>query len=177
MTTAIPLVMGLKSAQAPGCFLETTSVSNAIGPSSFTYNAQPVDVKQVGRELGVRYVLEGAVRKANGPVRIIAQATPGHVRSKQTPVGAQPDDNTAIATRPMMIGSLRELIGENPPAISLSVTQPAPMLPTTPQAWVEPVTAPLYAIPAQLLASPETRQMSESYSKMVQYRVPSFLIE
>jgi hypothetical protein len=42
--------------------------------------------------------------------------------------------NTAIATRPMMIGSLRELIGENPPAISLSVTQPAPMLPTTPQA-------------------------------------------
>ena len=33
-----------------------------------------------------------------------------------------------------------------------------------------PATAPLYAIPAQLLASPETRQMSESYSKMVQYQ-------
>jgi adenylate cyclase len=31
--------------------------------STFTYKGQPVDVKQVGRELGVRYVLEGSVRK------------------------------------------------------------------------------------------------------------------
>ena len=41
--------------------------------SSFTYKGQTVDVKQVGRELGVRYVLEGAVRKAVGRVRITAQ--------------------------------------------------------------------------------------------------------
>jgi TolB-like protein/Tfp pilus assembly protein PilF len=41
--------------------------------SSFTYKGQPVDVKQVGRELGVRYVLEGSVRKAGGHVRITAQ--------------------------------------------------------------------------------------------------------
>jgi adenylate cyclase len=41
--------------------------------SSFTYKGQAVDVKQVGRELGVRYVLEGAVRKAGGLVRITAQ--------------------------------------------------------------------------------------------------------
>jgi TolB-like protein len=41
--------------------------------SSFTYKGQAVDVKQVGRELGVRYVLEGAVRKASGRVRISAQ--------------------------------------------------------------------------------------------------------
>jgi pentatricopeptide repeat protein len=41
--------------------------------SSFTYKGQAVDVKQVGRELGVRYVLEGAVRKAGGHVRISAQ--------------------------------------------------------------------------------------------------------
>jgi len=41
--------------------------------SSFTYKGQPVDVKQVGRELGVRYVLEGSVRKAAGRVRISAQ--------------------------------------------------------------------------------------------------------
>ena len=34
--------------------------------SSFTYKGQAVDVKQVGRELGVRYVLEGSVRKAGG---------------------------------------------------------------------------------------------------------------
>jgi len=41
--------------------------------SSFTYKGQSVDVKQVGRELGTRYVLEGSVRKAGGRVRITAQ--------------------------------------------------------------------------------------------------------
>ena len=41
--------------------------------SSFTYKGQPVDVTRVGRELGVRYVLEGSVRKARGRVRITAQ--------------------------------------------------------------------------------------------------------
>jgi adenylate cyclase len=41
--------------------------------SSFTYKGQAVDLKQVGRDLGVRYVLEGAVRKAGGRVRISAQ--------------------------------------------------------------------------------------------------------
>ena len=41
--------------------------------SSFTYKGQAVDVKQVGRELGVRYVLEGSVRKAGGRVRITTQ--------------------------------------------------------------------------------------------------------
>jgi adenylate cyclase len=41
--------------------------------SSFTYKGQSVDVKQVGRELGVRYVLEGSVRKGAGRVRITAQ--------------------------------------------------------------------------------------------------------
>jgi len=41
--------------------------------SSFTYKGQSVDVKQVGRDLGVRYVLEGSVRKAGARVRITAQ--------------------------------------------------------------------------------------------------------
>ena len=41
--------------------------------SSFTYKGKAVDIKQVGRELGVRYVLEGSVRKAAGKVRIIGQ--------------------------------------------------------------------------------------------------------
>ena len=41
--------------------------------STFTYKAQAVDVKQVGRELGVRYLLEGSVRKAGGRVRITAE--------------------------------------------------------------------------------------------------------
>jgi adenylate cyclase len=41
--------------------------------SSFTYKGQAVDVKQVGRELGVRYVLEGSVRKGGNRVRITGQ--------------------------------------------------------------------------------------------------------
>jgi TolB-like protein/Tfp pilus assembly protein PilF len=41
--------------------------------SSFTYKARAVDVRQVGRELGVRYVLEGSVRKAGLRVRISGQ--------------------------------------------------------------------------------------------------------
>jgi TolB-like protein/class 3 adenylate cyclase/Tfp pilus assembly protein PilF len=51
--------------------------------SSFTYKGKAVDVKQVGRELGVRYVLEGSVRKAGSRVRITGQlieaATGGHL--------------------------------------------------------------------------------------------------
>ena len=49
--------------------------------SSFTYKGHPADVKQVGRELGVRYVLRGSFRKAAGRVRITGQlieASTGH---------------------------------------------------------------------------------------------------
>jgi adenylate cyclase len=41
--------------------------------SSFTFKGQAVDIKEVGRRLGVRYVLEGSVRKASGKVRITGQ--------------------------------------------------------------------------------------------------------
>ena len=41
--------------------------------STFAYKGRSIDIKQVGRELGVRYVLEGSVRKAAGQVRITAQ--------------------------------------------------------------------------------------------------------
>jgi len=41
--------------------------------SSFTYKGRAVDVKQVGRDLGVRYVLEGSVRKSGNRVRIAGQ--------------------------------------------------------------------------------------------------------
>ncbi|MBW1824151.1 MAG: tetratricopeptide repeat protein, partial [Deltaproteobacteria bacterium] len=49
--------------------------------STFTYKGKPVNVKQIARELGVRYVLEGSVRKSKDRVRITAQlidATTGH---------------------------------------------------------------------------------------------------
>ena len=51
--------------------------------SAFTYKGKPVKVDQVGRELGVRYVLEGSVRKAGDRVRITGQlvdaSTGGHL--------------------------------------------------------------------------------------------------
>jgi TolB-like protein/class 3 adenylate cyclase len=51
--------------------------------STFTYKGQPVDIRRVGRELGVRYVLEGSVRKAGTKVRITGQlleaATGAHI--------------------------------------------------------------------------------------------------
>jgi adenylate cyclase len=51
--------------------------------STFTYKGHAVDVKQVGRELGVRYVLEGSVRKSGNRIRVTAQlveaATGNHV--------------------------------------------------------------------------------------------------
>jgi adenylate cyclase len=51
--------------------------------SSFTYKGRAIDMKQVGRELGVRYVLEGSVRKGGNRVRVTAQlidaATGNHI--------------------------------------------------------------------------------------------------
>jgi adenylate cyclase len=49
--------------------------------SSFTYKGKPIKVQQVSKELGVRYVLEGSVRKSGERVRVTAQlinATTGH---------------------------------------------------------------------------------------------------
>jgi len=51
--------------------------------SSFAYKGKPVDIKQAGRELGVRYILEGSARKVSNRVRITGQLieaeTGGHV--------------------------------------------------------------------------------------------------
>ena len=51
--------------------------------SSFTYKDKPVAIKDIGRELGVRYVLEGSVRKGGNRVRVTAQlieaTTGGHL--------------------------------------------------------------------------------------------------
>jgi adenylate cyclase len=55
--------------------------------STFTYKGRAVDVKQVGHELGVRYVLEGSVRKSGNRIRVTAQliesATGNHVCAKR----------------------------------------------------------------------------------------------
>jgi adenylate cyclase len=49
--------------------------------SSFTYKGHAVDIRQVGRELGVHYVLEGSVRKAGNKVRITGQLIEAHTGS------------------------------------------------------------------------------------------------
>jgi adenylate cyclase len=49
--------------------------------STFTYKARSVDINQVGRELGVRYVLDGSVRKASGRVRITTQLIEAETRT------------------------------------------------------------------------------------------------
>ena len=61
-------MLALASCLVAGCGGKANHVSGKV-----TYKGQPVDVKQVGRELGVRYVLEGSVRKGGDRVRITAQ--------------------------------------------------------------------------------------------------------
>ena len=55
--------------------------------SCFTYKGRAVDAKQVGRELGVRYVLEGSLRKSGNRIRVTAQLieaeTGNHVRAER----------------------------------------------------------------------------------------------
>src|SRR5881392_3041812 len=83
--------------------------------SSFTYKGKAVDIKEVGRRLGVRYVLEGSVRKASGRVRITGQlidaATGAHLWAERferdlTDVFALQDEVTAAvvsATQPKLL--------------------------------------------------------------------------
>ena len=57
----------------------TTDLSRISGSfviarnTAFTYKGKPIDTKQIGRELGVRYVLEGSVRRTGDQVRVNAQ--------------------------------------------------------------------------------------------------------
>ena len=95
--------------------------------SSFTYKGRAVDVKQVGRELGVRYVLEGGVRKAGNRVRVTGQlieaATGGHLWAERydrdlTDIFAVQDEITAsvsAAILPTMERSERERAARKPP--------------------------------------------------------------
>ena len=66
--------------------------------STFTYKGQPVKVRQVAQELGVRYVLEGSVRRAGDQVRVNAQlidaTTAGHVWAER--YDGQMDDVFAL---------------------------------------------------------------------------------
>jgi adenylate cyclase len=67
--------------------------------SSFTYKGQAVDVKQVGRELGVRYVLEGSVRKGGNRVRITAQLIDAKNGAHLWPTGSMVCSKTSSSFR------------------------------------------------------------------------------
>ncbi len=95
--------------------------------STFTYKGRAIDVKAVGRELGVRYVLEGSVRKAANRVRVTAQlieaATGGHLWAERydrdlSDIFAVQDEITAsvsAAILPTMERSERERAARKPP--------------------------------------------------------------
>ena len=80
--------------------------------SSFRYQGKTVDVRQVSKELGVRYVLEGSVRKAGNRVRVTAQlieaATGSHLWAEHydrdlTDVFAVQDDITANVVQALQV--------------------------------------------------------------------------
>jgi adenylate cyclase len=95
--------------------------------SSFTYKGRAVDIKQIGRELGVRYVLEGSVRKSGNRVRITGQlveaATGVHLWAERydrdlTDIFAVQDEITesvASAIEPAMAQAERLRVSRKPP--------------------------------------------------------------
>ena len=96
--------------------------------SSFTYRGRAVDVKQVGRELGVRYVLEGSLRKSGDRIRVTAQCveaeTGKHVWAERydrdlADIFAVQDEITEAATiaiAPAIADAERQRAVRRPPA-------------------------------------------------------------
>src|SRR5215203_2960150 len=82
--------------------------------SSFTYKGRPVDVKQVGRELGVRYVLEGSIRRAGSRVRIAGQlietATGHHVWADRFDGGLEDIFNLQDSITENVVGAIEPSI-------------------------------------------------------------------
>ncbi|MBW5436432.1 adenylate/guanylate cyclase domain-containing protein [Bradyrhizobium canariense] len=96
--------------------------------SSFSFKGRAVDVKQVGRELGVRYVLEGGLRKSGNRVRVTAQLveaeTGNHVWAERydrdiADIFSVQDDiaqSTTIAIAPVIAGAEQQRAMRKPPA-------------------------------------------------------------
>jgi len=96
--------------------------------SSFSFKGRAVDLKQVGRELGVRYVLEGSLRKSGNRVRVTAQLveaeTGNHVWAERydrdlADIFAVQDENTqatTIAIAPAIADAEQQRAMRKPPA-------------------------------------------------------------
>ena len=76
--------------------------------SSFTYKGKAVKVRQVGRELGVRYVLKGRVRKGGNRLRITAQLIEAHTGNQSGPTGTTATLADVFACR---TNCAREMVG------------------------------------------------------------------
>jgi adenylate cyclase len=95
--------------------------------SSFAYKGRAVDVKQVGRELGVRYILEGSVRRAGNRIRVSAQLveteTANHIWAERydrdlANIFVVPDEITdavTISTAPAIADAERQRAMRKPP--------------------------------------------------------------
>lgn len=95
--------------------------------SSFIYKGRAIDIRQVGRELGVRYVLEGSVRKGGNDVRITAQLidaiSGAHVWAERYDRGlsdlfAVQDEMTASVVgviEPALVGAEQQRVLRKPP--------------------------------------------------------------
>jgi adenylate cyclase len=96
--------------------------------STFTFKGRAIDVKQVGRELGVRYVLEGSLRKSGNRVRVTAQLieadTGNHVWAERydrdlADIFAVQDEITSATTNaiaPAIAGAEQQRAMRKPPA-------------------------------------------------------------
>ena len=89
--------------------------------SSFTYRGRAVDVKQVGRELGVRYVLEGSLRKSGDRIRVTAQCVEAQTGSMSGPSATTAISPTSSQCRTKSLRRRRSLLPRRSPMPSASV--------------------------------------------------------
>ena len=89
--------------------------------SSFTYKGRAVDVKQVGRELGVRYVLEGSLRKSGDRIRVTAQCVEAQTGSMSGPSATTAISPTSSQFKTRSPKRRRSLLPRRSPMPSASV--------------------------------------------------------
>jgi TolB-like protein len=119
----------------------TTDLSRIAGSfvisrnTAFTFKGKAVDARQIGRELAVRYVLEGSVRRMGGTVRVNAQlidaGTGAHLWAEQMDV-----DQGVLATSPDNFGLASAWRGLS--VSSSSTSRVAACRARTPTPWTSP---------------------------------------
>jgi hypothetical protein len=79
--------------------------------TAFTYRDKPIDTKQIGRELCVRYVLEGSVRRSGNPVRVSAQPIDAQTDAHIWADRFDRDTNDLFVLQSEIIGRLANALG------------------------------------------------------------------